>query len=288
MATATFDEARGFASLVADRSGDAGCADGSDPKGARDCNMGAWAQAIASTDNVGTSASGFGFNNTGAGAMGGLDRRVGDNATVGVAFGFEQNDLRMGGASATASGSSYYGAVYAHWIVGPAWIDGQGFYMRSNWAVNRANPGSGVLNSNPNGGTKGFLVQASVPIGADFRPYARFTYANFDRDAVTEAGLSGAGYALPLASSRTALAEAGLQWSHSWLASGGVELRPTLEMGVQNDLADQNRDVIGSLEGIADTGFTVSSVHLPPTAGVADASLKVRVSRHFSSAPRRR
>jgi autotransporter-associated beta strand protein len=279
--TATLDEARGFAALVADRSGDAGCADGSADAKTRDCTMGAWAQAIASTDNVGTAASGFGFNNTGAGAMGGLDRRVGDNAAVGVAFGFEQNDLRMGGASATASGSSYFGAVYAHWIVGPAWIDGQGFYMRSNWAVNRTVAGSGSVASNPNGGTKGFLVQASVPIGADFRPYARFTYANFDRDAVTETGLTGAGYALPLASSRTALAEAGLQWSHSWAVPGGIELRPALEMGVQNDLADQNRDVSGSLEGIADTGFTVSSVHLPPTAGVADASLKVKVSRRF-------
>ncbi|HEY2049172.1 MAG TPA: autotransporter-associated beta strand repeat-containing protein [Caulobacteraceae bacterium] len=281
VATATLDEARGFASLVADRSGDAGCADGSADAKTRDCTMGAWAQAIASTDNVGTAASGFGFNNTGAGAMGGLDRRVGDNATVGVAFGFEQNDLRMGGASATASGSSYFGSVYAHWIVGPAWIDGQGFYMRSNWAVNRTVAGSGSVASNPNGGTKGFLVQASVPIGADFRPYARFTYANFDRDAVTETGLTGAGYALPLASSRTALAEAGLQWSHSWAVPGGIELRPALEMGVQNDLADQNRDVSGTLEGIADTGFTVSSVHLPPTAGVADASLKVKVSRRF-------
>jgi outer membrane autotransporter protein len=243
--------------------------------------MGAWAQAIASTDNVGTAASGFGFNNTGAGAMGGLDRRVGDNATVGVAFGFEQNDLRMGGASATASGSSYFGAVYAHWVVGPAWIDGQGFYMRSNWAVNRDVAGSGAVVSNPDGGTKGFLVQASVPIGADFRPYARFTYANFDRDGVTETGASSVGYALPLQSSRTALAEAGLQWAHSWVVPGGIELRPALEMGVQNDLADQNRDVVGTLEGIADTGFTVSSVHLPPTAGVADASLKVKVTNRF-------
>ncbi|HSZ50613.1 MAG TPA: autotransporter-associated beta strand repeat-containing protein, partial [Caulobacteraceae bacterium] len=279
--TATLDEARGFASLVEDRSGEAGCADGSADTRTRDCKMGAWAQAIASTDNVGTAASGFGFNNTGAGAMGGLDRRVGDNATVGAAFGFQQNDLRMGGASATASGSSYFGALYAHWIVGPAWIDGQGFYMHSNWAVNRTVAGSGAVTSNPNGGTKGFLVQASLPVGADFRPYARFTYANFDRDGVTETGLTGAGYALPLASSRTALAEAGLQWAHSWAVPGGIELRPALEMGVQNDLADQNRDVSGTLEGIADTGFTVSSVRLPPTAGVADASLKVKVSRRF-------
>ncbi|HEY1928098.1 MAG TPA: autotransporter domain-containing protein, partial [Caulobacteraceae bacterium] len=280
--TATLDEARGFASMVEDRFGVAGCADGSVDRSAHACNgWGAWAQAIASTDNVGTAASGFGFNNTGAGAMGGLDRRVGDNATVGVAFGFQQNDLRMGGASSTASGSSYFGALYARWIVGPAWIDGQAFYMHSNWAVDRAVPGAGALNSDPNGGTKGFLVQASLPVGADFRPYARFTYANFDRDAVTETGPSGLGYALPLASSRTALAEAGLQWAHSWAVPGGIELRPTLEMGVQNDLADQNRNVSGTLEGIADTGFTVSSVHLPPTAGVADASLKVRVTNRF-------
>jgi outer membrane autotransporter protein len=200
---------------------------------------------------------------------------------VGAAFGFEQNDLRMGGASAKGSGSSYFGALYARWVVGPAWIDGQGFYMHSDWTVNRTIPGTGAVSSSPGGGTGGFLVQASTPVGGDFRPYVRFTYASFNRDAVTETGAGSLGFALPLASSRTALAEAGLLWAHNWVFPGGVELRPALQLGVQNDLADQHRDVTGSLEGIAGTGFTVSSVHLPPTAGVADASLKVRVSSRF-------
>ena len=90
--TATLDQAQGFASLVEDRFGDAGCADGSTERTdsrQRGCDgLGAWAQAMATTDSVGGSAASFGFTDTGGGAMGGLDRRWANGDTVGAAFGY--------------------------------------------------------------------------------------------------------------------------------------------------------------------------------------------------------
>ena len=83
-----------------------------------------------------------------------------------------------------------------------------------------------MASSNPGGGTKGFLVQASAPVSTDFRTYVRFTYADFDRDSTAETGAGILGYTVSPASARMALAEGGLLWSHSWVVGDGIELRP--------------------------------------------------------------
>jgi autotransporter-associated beta strand protein len=283
VSSATLDRAQGFAGLVEDRFGDAGCANGTTGKPASACDgMGAWAQAIANTDRVGSSASGFGFTSSGSGVIGGLDRRWANGATTGAAFGYDQEDLSMGGASAKASGASYYGALYGRWVVGRAWLDGQAFYMHSDWTVNRRVAGEGATTSSPGGNTEGFLVQASVPLArGDLRPYARVTYADFGRGAVQESGLSGWGYTVASAQTTSILGEVGLLLGHSFAGEGGREIRPALQIGVQQELGDRSRDVSASATGLSGSGFALSSAAAPGVAGVVDASLKVVLSRRF-------
>ena len=282
VSTATLDRAQGFASLVEDRFGDAGCANGAEDKTGAACHgMGAWAQAIATTDRVGGSSTGYGFTNSGAGFLGGVDRRW-DALSAGVAFGYEQDDLGMGAASAKASGASYFGSLYGRWVVDRAWIDGQAFYMHSDWSVSRAAPGYGVASSSPDGDTAGFLVQVSAPLkNGDLRPYVRFSYAEFTRDSTTESGVGPLGFAVASASTTSALAEAGVLLSHSWAAGDGREVSPALQLGVQNNLGDRSSTVQGGLEGVAESAFTQYSVQVPQVVAAADASLKVKLNQSF-------
>ena len=282
VSTATLDRAQGFASLVEDRFGDAGCANGAADKTAEACHgMGAWAQAIATTDRVGGSSTGYGFTNSGGGFLGGLDRRW-DAVSAGVAFGYEQDDLSMGDASAKASGASYFGSLYGRWVVNRAWIDGQAFYMHSDWSVSRAMPGYGVATSSPGGDTAGFLVQVSAPMaGGDIRPYVRVAYAEFTRDSTTESGVGPLGFAVSSSSTTSALAEAGVLLAHAWVGENGRELRPALQLGVQNNLGDLSPTVEGGLEGVAGSSFMESSVRVPQVAAAADASLKVKLNQRF-------
>jgi autotransporter-associated beta strand protein len=283
VSTATLDRAQGFASLVEDRFGDAGCADGAADRTSEACQgMTAWAQAVGATDNLHGGGASFGFTNSSAGLLGGIDRRWGADVTVGAAFGYEGEDLSMGGASAHASGSAYFGALYGRWTAGRVWLDGQGFYMHSDWTVSRQLTGYGTARSSPGGNTEGFLLQASAPFqGGDLRPYVRISYAQFDRGGVTETGVGALGFAVNSAATSSSIAEAGVLFAHSYEGVYGREVRPALQLGVQDAFGDRSGEAQVGLSGLAGNGVTVSSARIPEVAGVADGSIKVRLSQSF-------
>jgi len=283
VSSATLDRAQGFAGLVEDRFGDAGCVDGPDAKTPAACTgANAWAQALTATDWTAASSSGFSASNSGSGFLGGIDQRWANGATAGVAFGYEQNDLTMNAAAAKASGAAYYGALYGRWVAGRAWFDGQAFYMHSDWSVNRQVAGFTAANANPDGATAGFLFQVSTPLaGGDVRPYARITYASFNRDGVQEGGADGFGYRVASAEATSALGEFGVLLSHDYAGQNGMSLRPALQLGVQDDVAGRARDIQASLAGLAGSGFSVTSAEAPQVAGLVDASLKATLGSRF-------
>jgi autotransporter-associated beta strand protein len=280
ISTATLDRANGLTSLVEDRFGDAGCADGTADKADQTCRAGAWAQVIATNDRISTTASGLGFNNTSTGFIGGVDGRWDNGVTAGAAFGYEGDNLTMSGASAKATGSNYYGAVYGRWVMGSAWLDGQAFYMHSDWTLNRQLSGFGTGRSNPSGDTKGVQIQISAPITADLRPYGRVSWAQFDRAAVNETGLGFGDLAIGSASDSVGTAEVGVAFAHSY-ASGGSVWRPSLQVGVQDVFGDRSPQVTGVLVGIPGTGFTVNSARVAQVAGVVDGAIKVQINQRF-------
>jgi autotransporter-associated beta strand protein len=283
VSAATLDRATNFATLVEDRFGDAGCPDGSADKSAPACDgFGAWAFAIGSWDNHGAEGSLFGFTNRGAGVVGGIDRSWENGSLVGGAFGYVQNDLDMSGATAKASSPSYYGSIYGRLVAGHAWLDGEAFYMRSDWSVDRAVPGIGVATAGPNTNSEGFLLQASVPIGdTGLRPYARFTYVASSRGAVFEQGVGPLGFTIDSANQNSAVGEVGLLYEPTFTTAGGVVLRPALQAGVQDNAGDRNQNVSGTLAGLPGTAFNQAAPRLWGVAGVVDASLKVRLNQNL-------
>jgi fibronectin-binding autotransporter adhesin len=287
LSTATLDRAQSFASLVEDSFGGAACADGSvaGPKAAASdaCNgMRAWAQVIGSTDHVSGVDGGFGFNNKGAGFIGGIDRRWGEGAALGAAFGYADNDFAMNGALSSASGRSFFGGVYGRWTQGPVQLDGQGYYMKTDWPLRRVIAGYGTATSSPDGDSEGFLIQASAPIGqSGVRPYLRFAYARFSRNAVTEAGVGSLGYEVLAGAAVSSLGEAGFIYAPASVQLGGHPLAPVLRVGVQEDFSGRFIPVSASLAGVAGTDFTVDYAKPGRTAGVADASVKVGLTQTF-------
>ncbi|HEY1752186.1 MAG TPA: autotransporter domain-containing protein, partial [Caulobacteraceae bacterium] len=283
VSAATIDRAQNFATLVADRFGDAGCPDGSVDRTAPGCDgYGAWAFAIGSWDNHGAEGGLFGFTNRGGGIVGGLDRSVENGSRLGAAFGYVENNLDMGGAAARASGPSYYGSIYGRLVDGRAWFDGQAFYMRSDWSMNRMVAGAGVASDRPTADSGGFLVQASIPLGdTGLRPYARFTYVTSTRNAAVEHGVGPLGFTIDSENQRSAVGEVGLLFEPTFTTSSGAVVRPSLAAAVQDNAGDRGQSVTGSLAGLAGTAFEQAAPRLWGVAGVLDASVKVSVSHNF-------
>jgi autotransporter-associated beta strand protein len=282
---ATLNRAQSFASLVEDRSGDAVCANGAADKpgnGEDACHgMGAWAQAIASSDRAGAAGSAYGFRNTGAGFLGGVDHRWGPVA-LGVAFGYQDNDLSVSEASTSASGHAYFGSFYGRWAVGRIRLDGQAFYMNSDWSLRRGVAGYGAERSSPNGDTEGFLVQASAPIGqSGLSPYLRLSYARFNLDSLAEAGAAGSqGYTIGSGSSESTLGEVGFIYAHSY-GEAGRQVEPALRVGLQREFSAGSQTLDGGLVGVRGAGFNVDFAEPDETAAVVDGSVKAQLTTRF-------
>jgi outer membrane autotransporter protein len=285
ISTATLDRIHGFSSIVQDRFGDAGCADGSHGKSPDACHgMGAWATAIASDEHLRGGGNRSGFSNTGYGFVGGLDKRWDDGLSIGVAFGYVQDSFSMGGAHSTASGSSYYASLYERWVFGKTWLDGQSFYMHTDWSLSRDVAGAGVARSSPSADSVGLLFQASTAFldHDSVRPYLRAAYAKTTRSDVTETGAGVLDFRIASGSDTGGYVEAGVLLTHDCTGPGGLETRPALQVGYQQAIGDRSNAVQGSLwSGGSSTDFSVETVRAPAGAAVIDGSLKVIVDKRF-------
>ena len=280
---ATLDRAQSFASMVEDSFGGAVCASGANAPHTDDCNgVRAWAKVIGSSDHVDATSGGLAVTNKGAGALGGIEKGWAGGLTLGVALGYTENDLNIAAAPASASGRSYYASLYARLASGPLQLDGQGFWMKTDWPLRRTIAGIGTADSSPDGDTEGLLVQASTPLGTSgLRPYVRFTYAHFGRDATTETGVGMLGFQVDAGGADAAVGEAGLIYQPTSAQMGSARVFPTLRLGIQQDFSGRSIPISASLAGVAGTDFTTAYVKPGRTTGVADAAIKAQLTSSF-------
>jgi autotransporter-associated beta strand protein len=298
--TASLDQAQSLASLVEGRVDEAGCS--GVPGAALDGQSGAlsakttasqgrsvcggtavWAQALGIWDRTQGGSTGAGFTNQGGGVLGGVDHLWANGAALGVAGGVQSNSLTTtGGVGAQATGDSYFASVYGRATTGMVQLDGQAFYLSTAWSLTRAIPSYGNAAAHPNGDGGGALVQASVPVGTSgWRPYVRFSYADFNRDATTESGVGPLGFAVGSASTASSRGEVGVLYSQVTTNASGALIEPSLRLGVQQEFSAVTRTVQASLQGLANTAFTEGAVNPERAAGVIDARLNVQVSGRF-------
>jgi hypothetical protein len=71
----------------------------------------------------------------------------------------------------------------------------------------------------------------------------------------------------------------GLAYAPTFTTSGGMVLRPALEVGVQENGGDRGQVISGSLAGVTGSAFELTGPRLWGVAGVVDGALKVRVNQ---------
>ncbi len=283
ISTATLDRAHGIASLVEDRLRDLRCTGRPDEQNRTCEGTEVWAEGFGASDSLSNQGTRFGYSNNGFGFVGGIDEHWSEGSTIGAAFSYESDTLGMSAAASKASGSSYFGSVYGRWVAGLVFLDGEGFYMHTDWDVRRIVPGFGTALSAPSGDTKGGLLQASIPVDdGDLRPYLRAAYAEFDRGSAMETGIGAIGYAVASRSTDLGIGEGGLLWSHAYAMSADETLRPSLQLGFAETFGGRTPIVTAGLVGVPGTSFTTISASPSPTAAVVGASLVWDSGQNFA------
>ncbi len=223
-------------------------------------------------------------NDSSGGIIAGVDRRFTGGQSVGVAVAYTDNRLSQSGASLNSTGNAWFVSLYGGVKAGDVSIDGQAFYMGSQWSMKRSVAGYGVASSSPNGATAGGSVQISYPLHATgFEPYARVSYASFDRRATVETGPAIGPLALAEASGSTpsTLAEAGVKWGAAYAQPDGMVIRPQLQLAVQQDLSSNDRTTAARLALISGTDFRSSAVRPDQTSLALSGALKAQMANRF-------
>ena len=308
--TATLDQAQSLSSIVSSRQPSAGCS--GDMRARLDSVNGetrtsgasaldqdkscegtaVWSQVLAYGSNTSSSSLASSANDASGGISAGVetvvrefsDHRFGGGQSLGLALAYTSNRLSQSAASLTSTGNTLFVSLYGGLKAGGVAIDAQAFYLDTQWSMKRSVAGYGVASSSPNGQTAGGALQISYPLGATgFEPYARVSYASFDRRSTVETGPSIGALALAESSTSTpsTLAEAGLKWTGAYSQSGGVKISPALQIGVQQNLSANDRTAASSLALIPGTDFGAAATKPDQTSVVVGGTLKARVDTRF-------
>ena len=127
-------------------------------------------------------------------------------------------------------------------------------------------------------------MQVSYPLqGTGFRPYARVSYATFDRRSTVETGPAIGPLALAVSSGSTAstLAEAGVKWGAAYTQPDGMVVAPELQLAVQQDLSTNDRTVASRLVLIPGTDFRSAAAKPDQTSVALSGTLKAQLTGKF-------
>lgn len=194
--------------------------------------------------NPGATSSDFGFHTDGISL--GVDRKVGDNALFGVAFGLGWNDTDFDGNSSSLSGDQRALSVYGLWRGSKWFVDGLLGYGEIDFDIRRY---SALANANATANRGGDQVFGSATLGYEHAAdgnrlvgYARVDASRSKLDAYRETGLGIYDLSYTSQTVDNSTVSLGLEGGSQWFTSSGV-MRPYWM--VEYRLAMDNRSDVG-------------------------------------------
>jgi len=194
--------------------------------------------------NPGATSSDFGFHTDGISL--GVDRKVGDNALLGVAFGLGWNDTDFDGNGSSLSGDQRALSVYGLWRGSKWFVDGLLGYGEIDFDIRRY---SALANANATANRGGDQVFGSATLGYEHAAdgnrlvgYARVDASRSKLDAYRETGLGIYDLSYTSQTVDNSTVSLGLEGGSQWFTSSGV-MRPYWM--VEYRLAVDNRSDVG-------------------------------------------
>jgi uncharacterized protein YhjY with autotransporter beta-barrel domain len=194
--------------------------------------------------NPGAASSNFGFHTDGISL--GVDRKVGDNTLVGVAFGLGWNDTDFDGSSSKLSGDQRALTVYGLWRGSKWFADGLLGYGELDFDIRRY---SALANANATATRGGDQVFGSATFGYEhagetsrMAGYARVDASRSKLDAYRETGLGIYDLSYTSQTVDNSTVSLGVEGGGQWLTSSGV-MRPFWMLEYR--LAVDNRSDVG-------------------------------------------
>jgi subtilase-type serine protease len=174
----------------------------------------------------------------------GIDRDIGKNSIVGVAFGYGQQDSETDSKSIKDDVETYQLSLFGSWAPRPdTYVEGVLTYGRSNHDVTR-DTGLNTVTASPDSEE----ILAALHVGRLFEhgntiygPFGGIQYARTKVDGYEESGVGGLEVGSQTGKSVTA--HVGIQASTT-IEKPGVTLVPQIRFSIEHEFEDNNRSVL--------------------------------------------
>jgi outer membrane lipase/esterase len=204
--------------------------------------LGYWMRGNGGSGEKDATAADPGFESDQWGLTGGLDYRLGDNAVMGLSFGYGNVDLTFGGGELDldrggVDATGFSGAFYASSYFGGFYVDGVVSYSQLDFETERHilyAEGSfpfTTIDRVAEGETDGSTLAASVSFGYElskggftFAPSLGYTYQDAGVDAFNEFGGGGLDLYFNEQEYKSSTANAEVRMSYVWNTAWGVIL----------------------------------------------------------------
>ncbi len=213
-----------------------------------------WARATGGRTDIDGSAAGPGVEAHSHGFMGGVDRGVGDDVSVGLALAYTNAALRQDGTTASADVETWQAGLYGTWTLGATSVTGTIAGGFDNATVERSLAlfGASEATADINGmGISGGIEVAhrlTHEDGTILRPFVGLSGETVWRDAANEAGGGAWQLAAHNNRDRRLTAQTGISAARE-SEFVGVAFTPTLSLGVSHDLLRDRAQADVSLLG---------------------------------------
>lgn len=241
--------------------------------------LGAWGK-IDGDGNAAEVTSDFG------GLIGGLDLEVGDDWTVGVAFGYTSAHTDIDDPSSSADTQSGIVGAYAGGEIGAWRLRGGGSYglnfIDTNRSVDYGNFSDTTKASYEAGlgqlfGEVGYAAELQ---GVSFEPFAGLAWAHLHSDGFTEKGGSAA-LSGDSSNADVGYTTLGIRLAAQHVLSNGMVIVPRASVAWQYAFGDLTPEASLSFADASDIAFTTAGAPIAQNAALIDAGIDLAVSSNL-------
>jgi len=243
-----------------------------------------WVTSLADFGNTGSNGA-VGYSATTAGVLAGVDMRLHENWSAGVAIGY-LNLQTSNDVGAQASGDALHVRVYGAWQqdrmfaeaeAGGFAMEGDGTRTLGAWGVQaRGDTGGG-------GGGGSVRVGLRLPaLGWQIEPSVRLAGVGLTQGGFTETQAGPLALSVGQASLASVQTQVGIGASRTYALSNGARLVPTARVGWAHEYADQNATMTAAFVSAPGVGFAVGTPNTGRDAAIVGAGVELQFASQLS------
>ncbi|NIK87129.1 autotransporter-associated beta strand protein [Rhizomicrobium palustre] len=201
----------------------------------------AWSKTLAGASHTSGDMSVGSFNAQLWGVISGADYQFSGGTKLSGVFSYTHNQIGVHDQNDKASVEGYFFALASHIPANAFTFDVSAFLQNNVVDTLRRKGGIGDAAGSTNNLVGGGSLQAKYSGGnGDLQPFARLTVASIGTESFTEAGTLG--FAVASQTRISVRGSLGLEASHTFLTENGTRILPRLQIGMENEFGEVNRE----------------------------------------------